>query len=89
MVLLEAARQGTPMISTELGSGTSYINAHNETGLVVPAKSSAQLAAAMQDMAEDAEMVKLMSIAAKKRFDNHFTAELMGKRYAELYHSLL
>tara|TARA_B100000795_G_scaffold186284_1_gene141553 strand:- start:1834 stop:2952 length:1119 start_codon:yes stop_codon:yes gene_type:complete len=89
MVLLEAARQGTPMISTELGSGTSYINAHNETGLVVPAKSSAQLAAAMQDMAEDAEMVKLMSIAAKKRFDNHFTAERMGKCYAELYSSLI
>ena len=40
MVLLEAARQGTPMISTELESGTSYINAHNETGLVVSAKNS-------------------------------------------------
>ena len=89
MVLLEAARQGTPMISTELGSGTSYINAHNETGLVVSAKSSAQLAAAMQDMVENVEMVKLMSIAAKKRFNNHFTSERMGKRYAELYSSLI
>jgi glycosyltransferase involved in cell wall biosynthesis len=89
MVLLEAARQGTPMISTELDSGTSYINAHNETGLVISAKSSVQLAAAMQEMTGNEDMVKLMSISAKKRFENHFTGEIMGKRYAELYHSIL
>ena len=89
MVLLEAARQGTPMISTELGSGTSYINAHNETGLVISAKNSVQLAAAMQEMTENEDMVKSMSISAKKRFENHFTGEIMGKRYAELYHSIL
>ena len=89
MVLLEAARQGTPMISTELDSGTSYINAHNETGLVIPAKSSVQLAAAMKEMTENVDMVKLMSISAKKRFENNFTGEIMGKRYAELYHSIL
>ena len=89
MVLLEAARQSTPMISTELDSGTSYINAHNETGLVIPAKNSVQLAAAMQEMTENQDMVKLMSISAKKRFENNFTGEIMGKRYAELYHSIL
>ena len=89
MVLLEAARQSTPMISTELDSGTSYINAHNETGLVIPAKNSVQLAAAMQEMTENEDMVKLMSISAKKRFENNSTGEIMGKRYAELYHSIL
>ena len=91
MVLLEAARQSTPMISTELGSGTSYINVHNETGLVVSPRNAEELAAAMQyiDDNKDTDTVKLMSRAAKKRFENHFTGELMGKRYAELYHSLL
>jgi len=89
MVLLEAARQSTPMISTELDSGTSYINAHNETGLVIPAKNSVQLAAAMQEMTENQDMVKLMSISAKKPFDNHVPGEIMGKRHVEIYHSLL
>ncbi len=89
MVLLEAARQGTPMISTELSSGTSYINAHDETGLVVSAKNTMELAVAMQYMHDNNQMVKSMSESARKRFDNHFTGELMGKRYAELYHSLL
>ena len=91
MVLLEAARQGTPMISTELGSGTSYINAHNETGLVVSPRNAEELAAAMQYIHDnkDTDIVKSMSRAAKKRFENHFTGNMMGKRYAELYHSLL
>jgi len=89
MVLLEAARQGTAMISTELESGTSYINVHNETGLVVSAKNAKALAGAMQYMTENDDMVNKMSISAKQRFDNHFTSEIMGKRYAELYHSLL
>lgn len=89
MVLLEAARQSTPMISTELQSGTSYINAHNKTGLVVSAKNAKELSAAMQHMAENDKMVQRMSISAKKRFNNHFTGEIMGKRYAELYHSIL
>ena len=43
----------------------------------------------MQEMTENEDMVKLMSISAKKRFENHFTGEIMGKRYAELYHSIL
>ncbi|NDC57110.1 MAG: glycosyltransferase, partial [Alphaproteobacteria bacterium] len=46
--LLEAAMAGKPMISAELGTGTSYINAHNETGLVVPAGDAGGLAQAMQ-----------------------------------------
>ena len=89
MVLLEAARQSTPMISTELESGTSFINTHNETGLVVSPKNSTELAAAMQYMAENDQVLKVMSVSAKNRFDNHFTGEIMGKSYAELYHSVL
>ena len=89
MVLLEAARQSTPMISTELESGTSYINAHNETGLVVTPKNSTELAAAMRYMADNEETVKLMSESAKNRFDKHFTGEIMGKCYTDLYHSVL
>ena len=35
--LLEAAMFGKAMISTEIGTGTSYVNVDGETGLVVPA----------------------------------------------------
>lgn len=90
MVLLEAARQGTAMISTELGSGTSYINSHNETGLVVSAKNSKKLAEAMQHFTAEAECedVIKMGRAAKLRFENYFTAEIMGKQYLKLYQTI-
>tara|TARA_B100000795_G_scaffold213854_1_gene167529 strand:+ start:4589 stop:5722 length:1134 start_codon:yes stop_codon:yes gene_type:complete len=89
MVLLEAARQGKAMISTELETGTSYINAHNETGLVVSPKNATELATAMEYMAVNDHEVNLMSTSAKRRFKKHFTAEKMGERYLELYQSLL
>src|SRR4051812_23759578 len=34
--LLEGAMYGKPMISSEIGTGTSYVNEHRHTGLVVP-----------------------------------------------------
>src|SRR5690606_38814370 len=34
--LLESAMMGKPMISCETGTGTSFINLHNDTGFVVP-----------------------------------------------------
>ena len=35
IVLLEAMANGIPLISTELGTGTSYVNSDGETGYVV------------------------------------------------------
>ena len=34
--LLEGAMYGKPLISSEIGTGTSHINIDGETGLVVP-----------------------------------------------------
>jgi len=89
MVLLEAARQGTALISTELESGTSYINQHNKTGLVVQAKSASALASAMNCMAENDSKLSEFSIAAKQRFDKYFTSDVMGENYVKLYQSIL
>jgi rhamnosyl/mannosyltransferase len=36
LVQVEAMMSGKPVVSTELGTGTSFVNLHNETGLVVP-----------------------------------------------------
>ena len=35
MVLVEASIMGKPMVSCEIGTGTSFVNSHEETGLVV------------------------------------------------------
>ena len=39
---------GKPMISSEIGTGTSYINIHGETGLVVPPSQPAAFRQAMR-----------------------------------------
>ena len=50
IVLLEAMASRLPAISTELGTGTSWVNQHGETGLVVPPADSAALAAAARTL---------------------------------------
>lgn len=89
MVLVEAARQGTALISTELESGTSYINIHNETGLVVQAKNPQALTEAMQYIHDNRDITIKMQQAAKQRFQEKFTADIMGQRYIELYKTTL
>src|SRR5260370_5646542 len=46
LVLVEAAASGLPLVSTELGTGTSYVNCDGETGLVVPPKDANAIATA-------------------------------------------
>jgi len=85
MVLVEAARQGAPMITTELQSGTSYINTNGETGLVVPPKNASELAKAMQYLASNNTALEKMGGLAKERFESNFTANIMGQRYLRVY----
>ncbi len=51
--LLEAAMLGKPMISCEIGTGTTFINQADVTGLVVPPEDSDAFAAAMTKLAND------------------------------------
>ncbi|MNP35660.1 Glycogen synthase [compost metagenome] len=87
--LLEGAMYGKPMISCEIGSGTTYINIAGETGLVVPPRDSVALAAAMTQLWNQPEVAALMGRAAERRFEAVFSADSMAESYAEIYRSLL
>src|SRR5450759_1496927 len=50
MVLVEAAMFGKPQISCEIGTGTSFVNANEETGIVVPPEAPDDLAQAMNKL---------------------------------------
>ena len=89
VTLLEGAMFGKPLISSEIGTGTSYINIDGETGLVVPPSDPLALRAAMLRLADDAGLRKRMGAAARQRFEQRFTATEMGMEYAGLYSSLL
>jgi rhamnosyl/mannosyltransferase len=86
--LVEAAMAGKPMISCELGTGTSYVNLASETGLVVPPSNPAALADAMQSLWNDDAQAAEYGSAARLRYLENFTAERMADSYVQLYRSL-
>jgi glycosyltransferase involved in cell wall biosynthesis len=83
--LLEAAMFEKPMISCEIGSGTTYINIHNETGIVVPPSDPIALHHAMIELWEDSDKATRMGQAAGKRYEELFTVEKMSKAYSNIY----
>jgi len=83
--LLEAAMFGKPMISSEIGTGTTYINVANQTGLVVPPSDAMALRDAMQTLLAQPELATQMGRAAEQRFQDLFTAERMAENYMQLY----
>lgn len=87
--LLEAAMYGKPMISCEIGSGTTFINIADETGLVAPPRDSAALADAMTTLWNDTALAEQMGAKAEQRYEAVFTAEKMVQGYAALYRDIL
>ncbi|MBA7944160.1 glycosyltransferase family 4 protein [Citrobacter sp. RHBSTW-00271] len=89
ITLLEGAMYGKPLISCEIGTGTSYINQHQITGIVVTPSDSVALHDAMMTLWEDRKLAKTYGDNARVRFDKLFTAKRMAERYKDIYHSLL
>ncbi|MGB6976951.1 MAG: glycosyltransferase, partial [Gammaproteobacteria bacterium] len=86
--LVEGLAFGKPLISTEIGTGTSYVNQDNVTGLVVPGNDPNRLKMAMNTLYHDEMLAKQMGRAGLARYEENFSASLMGQRYAELYKTL-
>ncbi|QIN62844.1 D-inositol-3-phosphate glycosyltransferase [Caballeronia sp. SBC1] len=87
--LLEAAMFGKPMISTEIGTGTSYVNVDGETGLVVPASDPGALLGAMGRLWEDDALAAKLGQNGRQRFEAMFTAGKMVDAYVDLYRRLV
>lgn len=87
--LLEGAMYGKPMISSEIGTGTSYINIHGETGLVVPPSNPQAFREAMRTLWENPQLAAQMGQRAEARYQQLFTADEMGRKWTELYQELL
>jgi glycosyltransferase involved in cell wall biosynthesis len=87
--LLEGAMYGKPMISSEIGTGTTYINIDNETGLVVPPSDPGAFEQAMRTLWDKPQLAAAMGRRAEARYWELFTAEKMAHNYAALYRKLL
>jgi len=89
IALLEAAQQGTPMISCELGTGTSFVNQHDVTGLVIQPSDPESLRSAMDVFWQHPEKVQTWGHAALQHYQNEFRANRMAQDYLQIYRSLL
>ncbi len=89
MVLVEAAMFGCPMVSCEIGSGTSFINVHGESGLVVPPEDAAALAFAMNSLLNDASLAERYGLQARKRYELLFSRPALGGSYIDLFMEMM
>ncbi len=89
LVQLEAMASGLPVISTAVGSGTSFVNRHGETGLVVPPGRPEALVEAIQSLLADPARRRAMGDAGRERLLAHFTVEQMVAAISSFYESLL
>lgn len=87
--LLEGAMFGKPMISSEIGTGTTYINIDGETGIVVPPSDPEAFGAAMKQLWDNPDLAREMGKRAEARYVELFTAERMAASYNALYHEVV
>ncbi|HDS09526.1 MAG TPA: glycosyltransferase [Firmicutes bacterium] len=85
IVLLEAMVFSKPLVTTELGTGTSYVNKDNVTGFVVPPRNSAALAEAINGILEDEGLKDEFGRNALKRFNDEFSPDKFKERYLKLF----
>ncbi len=88
-VLLEAMASGLPVVSTELGTGTSWVNQDGVTGCVVPPNNPAALAQALRSLLNDEALRAHMGAAGQERVENRFTLPRMVEGVASVYEEVL
>jgi len=86
--ILEALACGIPAVSTELGTGTSFVNLDGITGLVVPPRDQHALAAAINRLLADAHLRRRLGEAGRLRVHREFSAQTMVERIIQVYNEV-
>jgi len=88
-VQVEAMACGKPVVCTELGTGTSFVNLHGQTGLVVPPRDSPALAGAIVRLLQDDTLRQQMGQRARERAEAELSHTAMVERLVDLYRSVV
>lgn len=87
LVLLEAMAAGLPVVST-WHAAIPEIVIHGETGLLVPGRDVAALAAAVRMVAERPDLRAAMGRAGRRRYEDRFTATQWAERMTVVFDSV-
>ncbi len=85
---LEAMACGRPVIGSAVG-GITFTIKDGETGLLVPPRDPAALAAGLQRLLSQPELSIQMGAAARKRVEREFTWSIVAMRTAALYETVM
>jgi rhamnosyl/mannosyltransferase len=88
IVLIEAMACETPIISTELGTGTSWVNVDGKTGFVVSPRDSSVLTQAIKNILENKNLAQEFGQAGLERVKKEFLAQKMLDRIWSIYSSV-
>ncbi len=86
---IEAMACGKPVVCTELGTGTSFVNVDGVTGFVVPPMDAAALAGAINRLLADPHLRQRMGQAGRERAEREFAAPVMVQRLVDWYTEVL
>ena len=90
VVLLEAMAEGLPVVTTEIpGSGVPWVNEHEASGLNVPVRDPAALAAACRRILSSPDERARLAAGARQRYLREFTEDMFVQRMLVTYEGLL
>jgi glycosyltransferase involved in cell wall biosynthesis len=89
MVQLEAMCCGKPVISTELGTGTSFVNLDQQTGIVVKPTDVESLSNALNHLINNPEKREKFGAFGEARVKEMFSAETMVNSTLKLYEEVI
>jgi glycosyltransferase involved in cell wall biosynthesis len=89
IVQLEAMCCSKPVVSTELGTGTSFVNLNQQTGIVVKPTDIQSLSNALNYLINNPEKRKCFGESGKLRVKEMFSAEAMVNSTLKLYEEVL
>jgi glycosyltransferase involved in cell wall biosynthesis len=89
LVQLEAMACGKPVVCTQLNNGVNVVNQAGVTGLVVPVRDAAALAAALNQLLSDDALRSKLGAQAKEHATQGYSLTAMTSHHRDLYYSLL
>jgi rhamnosyl/mannosyltransferase len=83
--MVEMMACGIPCVCTDLGTGTTFVNQHEQTGLVVKPGDVDAMAGAVRRLLEDDALRRRFSDAARARAHTMFSVDAMMRGVQEVY----
>lgn len=89
LVMVEAMSYGKPVVATRIpGSGVTWVNVHNETGLNAEPGNDIDLARTLNALLNDPARAQAMGDAGRRRFENHLSIDKMIDAVLAVYAEL-